>query len=94
MGISLKIEINSPLTTEDRDLLSGVAVMTLAIVNRELAQQHFPETFPPDEKADQAEHEPCGMEAGDGTVCVSQVGHRGRHRFRRLAVGMTNGLPN
>jgi hypothetical protein len=42
MGISLKIEINSPLTPEDRDLLSGVAVVTLAIADHELAQQRFP----------------------------------------------------
>ena len=50
MGIRLSIEIASPLTPDDKDLLSGrVAVMTLAIANRELAQPSFPETFPPDE---------------------------------------------
>jgi hypothetical protein len=53
MGISLSIEIASPLTPDDRDLLSGIAVMTLAIANRELAQQGFPETFPADDEQDE-----------------------------------------
>ena len=51
MPIKLSIEIVSPLDPDDRDLLSGVAVMTLAIANRELAKQGFPDTFPDDEEA-------------------------------------------
>lgn len=50
MAIKLAIEIVSPLTPDDRDLLSGIAVMTLAIANRELAAQGFPETFPPEDQ--------------------------------------------
>ena len=45
MGIRLSIEITSPLTPDDRDLLSGIAVMTLAIANREMAENRFPDTF-------------------------------------------------
>lgn len=90
MTIKLNIEIESPLTADDRDLLSGIAVMTLAIANRELAKQGFPETFPDDEEETaEAEPEPCGaleispetMEA-TGSACTSPVGHKGRHRFR------------
>jgi hypothetical protein len=45
-----------------------------------------PETEPP---------QPCGAVAPDGAaVCLSEVGHRGRHRFRKLTVGTANGLVN
>lgn len=107
MGIKLSIEITSPLDPADRDLLSGIAVMTLAIANRELAQQGFPDTFPPEDNPDQPEPpkdeeyeagqaQPCGhlemtmsdqshvMEATGG-VCISPVGHRGRHKYRTLS---------
>ena len=49
MGVKLSIEITSPLDAEDRDLLSGVAVMTLAIANHEMAKNAFPETFGDDD---------------------------------------------
>ena len=86
MGIELNIRITSPLSPDDRYLLSGIAVMTLAIANRELASQGFPETFPPDETTDPdiSVPQPCGVVVvADGTVCIQTVGHRGRHRFRQ-----------
>ena len=43
--IKLSIEILSPLTSDDHELLSGIAVMTLAIANHELAKANFPEAF-------------------------------------------------
>jgi hypothetical protein len=43
--IKLSIEILSPLTPDDHELLSGIAVMTLAIANHELAKAKFPEAF-------------------------------------------------
>ena len=102
MGISLKIEITSPLTPDDRDLLSGIAVMTLAIANREMAENRFPDTFPPDEEVEPVEEpQPCGSveyitkPSGDhatGKYCVSPVGHRGRHRFRRLNININSVL--
>lgn len=49
MGVKLSIEIVSPLEEEDRDLLSGVAIMTLAIANHEMAKARFPEMFVDDE---------------------------------------------
>lgn len=72
--------------------------MVLAIANRELAAQGFPEAFAPDEeKADEPlEVQPCGAvnAANESEVCVGNGGHRGRHRFRKLAVETTNGLVN
>lgn len=96
MGIRLSIEMTSPLTPDDRDLLSGIAVLTLAIANHELARERFPETFPADEDEPALETEPCALinPASASEVCVSPVGHRGRHRFRRLPAETTNGLPN
>jgi hypothetical protein len=86
MPIKLSIEIESPLTPDDRDLLSGVAVMTLAIANRELAQQGFPGVFPDEFVAEEGAEMPlgCGVVDPDqpDAVCVSARGHRGRHEFR------------
>ena len=45
MGIKLNIEITSPMDARDHELLSGLAIMTLAIANHELAEQRFPEAF-------------------------------------------------
>jgi len=49
MPIKLSIDITSPMSPEDHDLLSGVAIMTLAIANREMAKAAFPNTFPDDD---------------------------------------------
>jgi hypothetical protein len=93
MGIKLSFEITSPLEPEDKELLTGLSIMTMAIANHELAKEHFPGTFPsPDEMAEEArraaaEPMPCltegkGLDAGKS--CVSEVGHKGRHRFRLI----------
>jgi hypothetical protein len=89
MSIELDIKITSPLTADDKDLLSGVAVMVLAVADRELARQRFPETFLPDEGTTQ-QAPPCGAGNPESAseVCVDVVGHCGRHRFR------ARGLPN
>jgi hypothetical protein len=50
MGISLRIEITSPMDERDHELLSGIAVMTLAIANHTLAEERFPDAFPKDEE--------------------------------------------
>jgi hypothetical protein len=83
MGIKLGIEIVSPLTEDDKELLSGIAVMTLAIANRELAKQGFPDTFPDEDPEDEPPKD-CAALDGTGGACVSPVGHMGRHRFRPL----------
>jgi len=91
MSIRLSIEITSPLGDDDRDLLSGIAVMTLAIANHEMAKARFPETFGDDDAAEATGPTPvpCAfLDARDGTrICIAEAGHRGRHRFRTLAVG-------
>jgi hypothetical protein len=82
MGIRLSFEITSPLGPDDKDLLTGVSIMTLAIANHELAKEHFPEAFSDAEEA--MEEQPCSAKdpADPSRICVSEVGHRGRHRFR------------
>jgi hypothetical protein len=83
MPIKLQIEISSPLDADDHELLSGIAVMTLAVANHELAKAKFPEAFGDDEPSEEpVAPAPCGMEDDAGGVCVGNVGHRGRHRFR------------
>jgi hypothetical protein len=97
MGIELDIRITSPLNAEDRELLSGIAVMTLAIANHEMAKAAFPDAFGDDEEAPEEvpwEPQPCASADPTGTMlCIGVVGHRGRHKFRRVeAVG--TGLAN
>ena len=86
MGIKLNIEVTSPVTPDDHELLSGIAVMTLAVANHELAKAKFPEAFGDDEPAeDPVAPAFCGVEDDAGGVCVGKVGHRGRHAFRSVA---------
>ena len=101
MPIRLTIEITSPLDPDDRDLLSGVAVMTLAIANHEMAKERFPETFADDdEAAEDTGHEPalCALldSLDPNRICIGDLDHRGPHRFRRFPtdVGGVVGLPN
>jgi hypothetical protein len=98
VSVKLTIEITGPLDEEDRDLLSGVAVMTLAIANHEMAKAHFPGTFNDDDgleptgKEEEAKEEqpvPCAYldpERPD-MICVGNLGHRGRHKFRQIGSG-------
>ena len=84
MPNELTIRVISPLTPDDHELLSGVAVMTLAIANHEMAKERFPETFADDQEAQEAAPAPCGYVDPTNPIlmCVGAVGHRGRHRFR------------
>ncbi len=91
MGIKLSIEITSPLGPDDKDLLTGVSIMTLAIANHELAKEHFPGVFPDDEELAPAPEQgpeplPCGATNERDESCISEVGHRGRHRFRTVTI--------
>ena len=89
MSIRLSIEITSPLGDDDRDLLSGIAVMTLAIANHEMAKNAFPETFGDDDEAEATRPTPvpCALldPKGGTRICIGDAGHRGRHRFRTMA---------
>jgi len=91
MGVRLSIEIISPVEPDDRDMLTGLSIMVMAIANHELAKEHFPGVFPsPEEIAeeqrqDAAEAMPCMAEGGGkdaGRHCINEVGHGGRHRYR------------
>jgi hypothetical protein len=103
VGISLKIEITSPMDERDHELLSGIAVMTLAIANHELARTKFPEAFTDEETPAPVDEQPpepvklCGVLADppDGDMaCVSEVGptglHKGRHKFRPIPGSVTD----
>jgi hypothetical protein len=89
VGVKLSIDIVSPLEPDDRDMLTGLSIMVMAIANHELAKEHFPGTFPsPDEIAEQqrqdaAEAMPCMVER-QGRHCIGEVGHGGRHTYRRI----------
>ena len=91
MSIRLSIEITSPLGDDDRDLLSGIAVMTLAIANHEMAKNAFPETFGDEPGAEATTPTPglCAFldSEGGSRICTGDAGHRGRHRFRTMAAG-------
>ena len=83
MGIKLDVSVDTPLSDDDRDILSGIAVTLLAIANRQdLAEQR------------QEKPEPCGsVQQGSDppTYCVKEVGHSGRHKFRPLVFeGLAN----
>jgi len=87
VGIRLSIEITSPLTPDDKDLLSGVAVMTLAIANHEMAKNAFPDAFGDgDEAGVTATPARCGFTdpKRPDRVCIADEGHGGRHKFRAL----------
>ena len=78
MSIKLQIEIEAPLTPEDNALLTGMSLMIMAIADRPLAEERFPEAFPRDPP-------PCGaVEPTTGFTCAGEVGHKGRHRYRDL----------
>ena len=101
MPIQLNITVMSPLEPEDRELLSGIAVMTLAIANHEMAKQAFPDAFGDPEEATAPEEveaapqpapQPCASSDPTGTLmCVGVIGHRGRHKYRPVG---TAGLAN
>jgi len=85
MSIKLKIEIEGPLGPDDRSILTG-ATMVLLALSQELNTEEEPAVEEP---------QPCGdleMTASDqsrvleatGKVCVSNVGHLGRHKYRDL----------
>jgi|ERR1035437_4100240 hypothetical protein len=108
MGLKLSIEITSPMDERDHELLSGIAVMTLAIANHELAEQRFPEAFnqdagdpesveAPEEVAVPEPPQPCGAlaPAPDGDmICISKAGHRGRHAYRQIPDARVEPLAN
>ena len=96
MGIKLTLEVVSPLDPEDRELLSGCAVMILAIANHEMAKAAFPDAFGDGGDEEKAEPPtPCGhLDSTGDMICIGVVGHRGRHKFRPVAAVAADGLVN
>ena len=45
MGIKLSFEYDQSLGPDDKELLTGLSIMTLAIANHELAKEHLPGVF-------------------------------------------------
>ena len=95
MPIELHVNITSPLTADDHELLSGCAVMILAIANHELAKEKFPEAFTDEEPAKEpVATAPYGIENAAGSICVREDGHRGRHTFRPVSADDAKVLVN
>jgi hypothetical protein len=79
MGIKLSLDVETPLTDDDRDILAGISVMMLAVANRQnLAQQQM------EMEVEQEEDEPqtCGALNAKGEACAREIAHLGRHTFR------------
>jgi hypothetical protein len=69
IGIKLNVEVETPLSDDDRDLLAGISVMVLAIGNRRnLADQ--PHAQDDDELG---EPTPCGSRSKDREDLVSDL---------------------
>ena len=83
MGIKLDISVETPLSDDDRDILAGISVMTLAIANRQdLADQPHMQQ----QEEGEVDPLPCGSQSKDDPtlLCVSEVGHSGRHKYRPI----------
>jgi hypothetical protein len=84
MGIKLNIEVETPLSDDDRDILAGISVMVLAIANRQnlMDQAHVQEM----DEDRLGEPMPCGSQSKDdpSLYCVKEVAHVGRHKYRPL----------
>jgi hypothetical protein len=79
MGIKLDVEVETPLSEDDRDILAGISVMTLAIANRQNLEDQ-------PQQEGEVDPLPCGSQSkADPTrSCVREVGHVGRHKYRPL----------
>lgn len=88
MSVRLHIEIEGPLGPDDKEILTGATMILLAL------SQRYAEP-------EEAEPQPCGAmeyasEGGrleaTGMVCVSEVGHKGRHKYRSPVPAPGGGL--
>jgi len=61
MGIKLSLDVETPLTDDDRDILAGISVMMLAVANRQnLAEQHLAQQDEEHEEDDEGDLMSCG----------------------------------
>jgi hypothetical protein len=89
MGIKLSLDVETPLTDDDRDILAGISVMMLAVANRQnLAQQQMEMEVEQEEGED--EPQPCGALNAKGEACAREAAHAGRHKYRPFdSTGLT-----
>ncbi len=81
MGIKLSLDVETPLSDDDRDILAGISVMMLAVANRQNLAEQGEQALDPDG----IERLFCGSVAPDASgSCVRVPGHSGRHKFRPL----------
>ena len=91
MGVELSVRISTPLTDEDSELLSGIAMMMMSVANQQAARfivENLQEKADAQEQVIRAKVEEealCFARGEARTVCVGTVGHGGRHRFRPFA---------
>jgi hypothetical protein len=80
MGIKLNLEVETPLSDDDRDILAGISVMVLAIANRQNLEDQV------QQPGEEVGPMPCGSQCEDDPTlfCVSEVGHKGRHKYRSM----------
>jgi hypothetical protein len=91
--IKLSLDVETPMTDDDRDILAGISVMMLAIANRQnLAEQMERRN---EEGTEEGEPMPCGALNAKGEACVKEVAYSGRHKYRPLRfTGLTTGSLN
>lgn len=87
MSVKLTLEIEGAVGPDDKDILTGATMILMALTQKAIGED-APEAEPEEDP------QPCGdleMEslAGDpggpfatGKVCISEVGHKGRHKYR------------
>ena len=90
MGIKLDIQVETPLSDDDRDILAGISVMVLAIANRQNLVEQAQQALDLEDATEGMEPLCCGTVTPDASGrCVREVGHAGRHEFRPVN-GMVN----
>jgi hypothetical protein len=85
MGVKFVVEVTSPLTGDDNEMLAGIAMMSMAIAQNSAAKTMQDEQGVADTCAKNDPERPTFF-------CVSKKGHRGRHAWRDF--GDPEGDPN
>jgi len=85
MSVKVSIEIDSPITDEDRVLLGNLGIMAVNVATNGLT----PSEDKPAEEVEPAP-QPCSATSDEGKVCIALAGHRGRHTFRPIPERLIN----
>ena len=76
MSVELTINVRTPLTDDDKALLSPFGVVMLTIANPNTPREAFPDEPPPPPR--------CASFNSDREVCVNEPGHAGPHAYQPL----------